>query len=131
MTERQHATLRGHLDAPLTTRPQALRRVVGNLLDNAIKFGGQADVVLTQDGPHSLHIAVRDPGPGIPADQLAAVMQPFVRAEPSRNRDSGGTGLGLSIAHQLATTLGGHLRLSNLPEGGFEARLTLPRVPQG
>lgn len=122
----QRARLSGHLATPLTTRPQALRRVVGNLLDNALKFGGEAELLLEAGDAHEVHIAVRDPGPGIPAAQLDAVLQPFVRAEPSRNRDTGGTGLGLSIANQLATVLGGRLRLINLPEGGFEARLSLP-----
>ncbi|HEX3142261.1 MAG TPA: ATP-binding protein, partial [Rhizobacter sp.] len=122
----QRARLCGHVAAPWVTRPQALRRVVGNLLDNAIKFGGEAEVRLEADNAQEVHIGVRDPGPGIPADQLALVLQPFVRAEASRNRDTGGTGLGLSIALRLTQALGGSLRLRNLPEGGFEARLTLP-----
>jgi signal transduction histidine kinase len=126
----QRAHLRGQLSRPVVTRPQALRRVVGNLLDNALKFGGEAEVLFGADGNGDIHVAVRDPGPGIPPAQLEAVMQPFVRAEPSRNRDTGGTGLGLSIASQLAAVLGGHLRLTNLPEGGFEARLSLP-LPEG
>jgi signal transduction histidine kinase len=121
----QRAQLRGHLATPLITRPQALRRVVGNLLDNALKFGGEAEVLLEPGDEREIHIIVRDPGPGIPPAQLDAVLQPFVRAEPSRNRETGGTGLGLSIANQLAAVLGGRLRLSNLPQGGFEARLTL------
>jgi signal transduction histidine kinase len=103
-----------------------LRRVVTNLMDNALKFAGQAEVLVEQIEPNEIHIAVRDPGPGIPPEQIDAVLQPFVRAEPSRNRETGGTGLGLSIANQLAAVLGGQLRLTNLKEGGFEARLTLP-----
>lgn len=121
----QRAQLHGRFDAPLRTRPAALRRVVGNLLENDVKFGGADDVVLTHDA-QEVHIAVRDPGPGIPQAQLEAVLQPFVRAEPSRNRGTGGTGLGLSIANRLTAVLGGRLRLCNRPEGGFEARLSLP-----
>jgi signal transduction histidine kinase len=71
-------------------------------------------------------IAVCDGGPGIPEDQLAAVLQPFYRVEASRNRETGGTGLGLAIAHQLSLSLGGELRLRNRAEGGLCASLRLP-----
>ena len=71
-------------------------------------------------------IAVLDRGPGIPADQLDAVFEPFRRVETSRNRDTGGTGLGLAIAKQLALAMGGTLTQNNRPDGGgLEARLTL------
>lgn len=110
---------------PLTTRPRALRRIVGNLVDNAVKFAGAAEVVVTPD-EGALRIAVLDRGPGIPADRLQAAMQPFVRLEPSRNRDSGGTGLGLAIAQRLTQALGGRLELRPREGGGLEARLSLP-----
>lgn len=110
---------------PLTTRPRALRRIVGNLLDNATKFAGAAEVVVTprDDG---LRIAVLDRGPGIPAEQLQAALQPFVRLEASRHRDGGGTGLGLAIAQRLAQALGATLELLPRDGGGLEARLSLP-----
>lgn len=111
--------------APVTTRPRALRRIVGNLIDNAIKFAGAAEVVLAP-GDGVLQIAVRDRGPGIPADQLQQALQPFVRLEASRNRDSGGTGLGLAIAQRLALALGGTLELLPREGAGLEARLSLP-----
>lgn len=118
----------------LHTRVQALRRVVGNLLDNAVKFGEGRPVRVhagwldapTAAGARRLHISVDDSGPGIAASELATVMQPFRRLETSRNRDTGGTGLGLAIAHQLSLALGGELSLSPRPEGGLRARLTLP-----
>jgi signal transduction histidine kinase len=110
---------------PLTTRPRALRRIVGNLVDNAVKFAGAAEVVVTP-GDGLLRIAVLDRGPGIPADQLQAALQPFVRLEASRNRDSGGTGLGLAIAQRLAQALGATLELKARDGGGLEARLSLP-----
>jgi len=72
-------------------------------------------------------VRVRDRGPGIPEDQLERVFEPFYRLEHSRNRDSGGTGLGLSIARDLAQAHGGTLTLANLPAGGLEAILRLPR----
>jgi len=115
----------GRHEAPLVTRVQALRRIVGNLLDNALKFGSdvQLDVERAVD---EVHIVVRDRGPGIPPDELEAVLQPFHRVEASRSRDSGGTGLGLAIAQQLALACGARLVLVNREGGGLEARLCLP-----
>ena len=79
--------------------------------------------------PQKIEVVVRDHGPGIPPDQLERVFEPFYRLEHSRNRDSGGTGLGLSIARDLAQVHGGTLTLANLPAGGLEATLRLPRRP--
>jgi signal transduction histidine kinase len=112
---------------PFATRPQALHRVLTNLLDNALKFGDTAEVRLTV-GDDRVLIAVDDNGPGIPEQELAAVLQPFYRVESSRNRDTGGTGLGLAIAAQLTAQLEGQLQLANRPEGGLSARITLPAV---
>ncbi|MDC8014656.1 sensor histidine kinase [Tahibacter soli] len=109
----------------VTTRPQALRRVLVNLVDNAIKYAGSAEVAVDdEDGAVTIH--VRDRGPGIPAEELGAVLHPFYRLEASRNRDTGGTGLGLAIAQQLAAALGGALVLRNREGGGLEAGLRLP-----
>jgi len=124
----QQVTLTGRHTPPLHTRMQALRRLMGNLIDNAIKFGGSAHVVVQTDA-QSVHITVLDDGPGIPHNALQAVFQPFYRVETSRNRETGGTGLGLAIAHELAIALSGDLSLSNRPEGGLAARLTLPLAP--
>lgn len=106
------------------TRPQALRRIITNLVDNALKFAGSAQIEARQSGL-CIAIAVRDHGPGIPPDELQAVLQPFYRLEHSRGRDSGGTGLGLAIAQQLTQALGGRLLLRNREEGGLEALLEL------
>jgi signal transduction histidine kinase len=114
-------------DLTLATRPQALRRVIGNLVDNALKFAGEAEIAATMDAGGGLRICVRDRGPGIPADQLDAVLKPFYRLENSRSRDTGGSGLGLAIAHQLAEALGGRLGLANREGGGLEACLCLPQ----
>ncbi|WP_144147059.1 ATP-binding protein [Paraburkholderia sp. BCC1884] len=124
----QAVSLQGHFGAPLMTRPQALRRIVGNLVDNALKFGdsAQIDVAASPDG-HAT-IAVSDRGPGIPAESLEAVFQPFYRLEASRNRSTGGTGLGLAIARQLALAMDATLSLHNRVGGGLEARLTLKNL---
>lgn len=118
-------TLDGAAGQPIRTRPHALRRILGNLIDNALKYGQRADVHLRLQAGHC-YIDVCDAGPGIPDAQLTAVLQPFYRVEASRNRDTGGSGLGLAIAHQLALSLGGTLRLHNRPEGGLRASLQLP-----
>jgi signal transduction histidine kinase len=121
----QQVTVAGRTAQPLTAKPQALKRCLTNLVANATHFGARADI-LVEDGP-VVAIRVRDSGPGIPAQELERVFEPFYRLESSRNRDGGGTGLGLSIARDIAQAHGGSLTLSNLPGGGLEAALLLPR----
>ena len=118
-------TLSGRALAPYQGKAQALRRCVTNLLSNAINFGARATMLVEDNG--ELVIRVRDAGPGIPAAELERVFEPFYRLESSRSRDSGGTGLGLSIARAIAQAHGGTLTLANLPQGGLEAKLVLPR----
>ena len=118
-------TLTGHALRPFVGKPQALKRCLTNLIANAVKFGTRADIQI-EDGADLL-IRVRDRGPGIPEEELERVFEPFYRLESSRNRDSGGTGLGLSIARDIAQAHGGSLLLANLPGGGLEATLRLPR----
>jgi len=110
----------------LVTRAQALKRIVGNFADNALKFAGAAEIALSQGpGGGQVTISVLDRGPGIPEASLEAVFEPFYRLETSRNRGTGGTGLGLAIARQLAVAMGAQLSLHNRPGGGLEARLVL------
>jgi signal transduction histidine kinase len=122
----QSVTLHGRVGRMLVTRPQALRRILTNLTDNALKFAGAAELSVTQARGAQVSIAVLDRGDGIPEDQLEAVFQPFYRLESSRNRGTGGTGLGLAIARQLAQAMNATLTLRNRAGGGLEARLTLP-----
>lgn len=111
--------------ATLQTHPQVLRRIVQNLVDNALVHAGSAEVGLTVDAEGRVTIDVLDRGPGIPEASMTAVLQPFHRLEPSRGRSSGGTGLGLAIAEQLARALGGRLRLSNREGGGLHVGVEL------
>jgi signal transduction histidine kinase len=106
-------------------KPLALRRALTNLIDNAVKYGGTATVAMNATASE-VEITVDDQGPGIPEDQLGRVMQPFVRLEESRNRDTGGIGLGLAIATSIAESHGGKLTLSNRREGGLRAAIGLP-----
>lgn len=112
---------------PLLASPSDLRRAVVNLVENARRYGGAASIVLT-DSPERVLIDICDDGPGIPPDELQRVMEPFYRIESSRSRATGGVGMGLSIAADIAARHGGELILTNRPEGGLRARLSLPRA---
>ena len=119
-------TMSESVAATTTVRAQALRRVLANLIDNAIKYGGAAEVQVQRIAPDVLTVNVSDRGPGIPEGELEQVLQPFYRLESSRNRDTGGAGLGLAIAAQLISSIGGELRLANREGGGLQAIITLP-----
>lgn len=114
----------GREDLVLSTSTIMLRRVVTNLVDNAVNYGGSAVVSVAESGRQIL-ITVRDQGPGIPPAEIERVFEPFYRVEASRNRDTGGSGLGLSIARELARNAGGDVTLRNA-HPGLEASLTLP-----
>lgn len=126
----------------------ALRRIVGNLLDNARRYGNDAtrsgndatrsgnDAMRSDNGDTlvvrllsdaaTARVEVLDRGPGIPADQREAVFRPFTRLEQSRNREQGGSGLGLAIARQLADAHGWRIELADREGGGLIARLVMP-----
>ncbi|AAY91047.1 sensor histidine kinase [Pseudomonas protegens] len=119
------AQAQGHC-APLLVQPMALQSCLNNLLDNALRYAGQATLAL-EDDRGQLLIRVIDHGPGIAADKREAVFEPFFRLEGSRNRNSGGVGLGMTIAREAAERLGGQLILEETPGGGLTAVLRLPR----
>jgi signal transduction histidine kinase len=119
------ASYTGPDHAQLTCRPVALRRAFSNLIDNGCKYGGEVCVSLTDNGA-SLLVAIRDSGPGIPADQVERAFAPFQRLETSRNRETGGTGLGLTIARDVIVSHGGDIQLVN-DEKSFLVRVELPR----
>lgn len=114
--------------AALRLQPVAFKRVLSNLISNALRYGQQAHVqVGMQAGPSSaVRITIDDQGPGIPADQLAAVFKPFVRLDTARGSGTGGVGLGLYIARELVHRQGGEITLANRPEGGLRAEIILP-----
>nr|WP_285846963.1 ATP-binding protein [Cupriavidus pauculus] len=120
----KNVTIEQNVGGAIVTRPHALRRILTNLVDNAIKFGGAAEVSVRRERDAVL-IDVMDRGPGIPDDKLDAVLQPFVRLEGSRSRETGGTGLGLAIAHQLSVAIGGSLKLRNREGGGLAAEIRI------
>ena len=110
--------------APARVQAVGLRRVVSNLVNNALRYGKCAHVAVQPlDG--AIRIVIEDEGPGIPEAQLEAVMKPFYRLDTSRNRLTGGSGLGLYIARDLIARQGGSLTLANRAEGGLRAVITL------
>jgi signal transduction histidine kinase len=117
-----------HAPAPISCRPNEIRRAVRNLVENAVAYGGEADVRIA-DAPGAYEILVEDKGPGIPEADHQRVFEPFVRLETSRNREGGGTGLGLTLVKAIAEGHGGQVMLENRPGGGLRARMVLPRTP--
>jgi signal transduction histidine kinase len=103
----------------------ALKRALTNLIENAAKYGKRARAAM-RGTPQAVEITIDDDGPGIPESELARVFQPFYRMEGSRSRETGGIGLGLAIALSAIRAHGGELALSNRPEGGLRARISLP-----
>lgn len=103
----------------------ALRRIVSNLIDNALAYGRVAHVGLAT-GEDSVTLSVEDEGPGIPPERRAELLEPFVRLEASRNRRTGGSGLGLSIVRGLAEAHGAALAIADAPTGGARFEVAVP-----
>ena len=121
------ADVTAEVDGPVVIDgdPVALRRMVSNLLDNAVKFGDRARArVYSQD--HAAIIEVDDDGPGLNGTDQDRMFEPFYRGEPSRSRETGGAGLGLAVVRSVARAHGGDAALENLPGGGLRARARLP-----
>jgi signal transduction histidine kinase len=113
---------------PVTGEVRAISRAVANLVDNALKYGREAELSLSREGSIAV-LAVADRGPGIPVSARAGLGEPFHRLDTSRNRDAGvGAGLGLAIATQVVTSLGGRITYGDRPGGGALVTLALPLV---
>jgi len=109
-------------DLVATVRPQALRRAIGNLLDNALRHGTRIEVVATRR-PKLIEIAVEDDGPGIPPSERALIFHP---AGPRPADEGGRLGLGLSLARDVAHAHGGELLLQSAALGGLRVVVRLP-----
>jgi signal transduction histidine kinase len=109
-------------DIPLIARAHeaSLRRAVANLMDNAVKYGAVAHADVRKSGA-DIVITIRDEGPGVTAEDLARLTEPFYRAENSRSRKTGGAGLGLTIAKKMVEASGGTLTILNGVDGGLVA----------
>ena len=105
--------------------PSALRRMVVNLVENALKYGERARLRLKKQTQECV-LDIDDDGPGIPESMQERVFQPFYRIETSRNRNTGGIGLGLATVRTVALDHGGSVRLRNRAEGGLRVTVTIP-----
>jgi two-component system osmolarity sensor histidine kinase EnvZ len=110
---------------PAQLRPLAVARAVGNLIENARKYGGGEITLAAREADGQLLIEVMDRGPGIPAEEIERLKRPFTRLESART-DVKGTGLGLAIVERIAKLHGGSLTLSARDGGGLTATLRLP-----
>ncbi|HUD29395.1 MAG TPA: ATP-binding protein [Novosphingobium sp.] len=119
------ATYSGVANLALKVRPVPIRRALSNLIENAIHYGGNARVHVRRDGG-AVEISVEDDGPGIPEERIADALQPFVRLDTARARDTAGMGLGLPIVRKAVRMENGTLDLRNRPEGGLRATIRLP-----
>ena len=119
------ATFVGEHNVVYTCRPEALARAVRNLIDNAVKYGQGATVVV-RTSADSVSISVSDEGPGIPTEQWESAFEPFGRLSPAREDNQGGFGLGLSIAKAVAQGHDGELILEANRPTGLIAILRLP-----
>ena len=104
-----------------------LDRAFANLIDNALAYGGLADIAVVSEGGVTT-CTIDDDGPGIAAGDIDAVFLPFQRLEASRNRNTGGAGLGLAIAKAILTRAGGQIDLKNRAGGGLRAEVRLPAL---
>ncbi|MCY4542897.1 MAG: ATP-binding protein [Rhodobacteraceae bacterium] len=109
----------------LNCRPILMRRALRNLLENAAVYGSRAKARLVRED-RRLQIVIEDEGPGIPEAELERVLEPFVRLDQSRSRETGGSGLGLAIARTIVRSHGGTVKLENRDEGGLRATVSLP-----
>ncbi len=112
-------------DPMLTVRPNAFKRMIGNLVGNACRHGEHVAL----SGRHAegyLFVTVDDDGPGVPEEERANVFRPFYRLDEARNQDEGGTGLGLAIARDIARGHGGDITLDSAPMGGLRAVVRIP-----
>jgi signal transduction histidine kinase len=111
---------------PYRCKRVSIRRCLTNLVENAVKYGQQAELSIDVSETEIM-IHVDDRGPGIPDSLREEAFRPFYRVEGSRSRDSGGTGLGLTVARNVARAHGGDVVLSGRAEGGLRATIVLPQ----
>ena len=120
---------RVHLDCPdglsAPVKPNAFKRCVANLVNNAARFGKTVEVGARIDGRYLL-VTVNDDGPGIAAEDREDVFRPFFRLDGGRNQDEGNTGLGLAIARDIAQSHGGDIQLAESRLGGLSAQIRIP-----
>ena len=118
--------LGGSRSVALEGRRVSLKRAFGNIIENAVKYGGAAEVSVVETADAAT-VTIADRGPGIAPEDREKALAPFVRLEPSRNQDTGGFGLGLTIAQTIVTGHGGTLDLADRAQGGLLVTVRLPK----
>lgn len=118
---------RATADPVINAGPISFSRAIRNLVENAIAYAGQAEVVLSVQANEAI-INVEDDGPGIEPALLTTIFDPFVRGDASRSRETGGAGLGLSIARDIIVAHGGELTVINKPDRGLTALVKVPTL---
>jgi two-component system, OmpR family, osmolarity sensor histidine kinase EnvZ len=117
--------LRAEEPLTVTLRPNAFKRALTNLVQNACRYGKSVEVA-ARLAHGQLEVTINDDGPGIPPEKRADVFKPFFRLEASRNPMTGGVGLGLTIARDIVLGHGGELVLGDAPQGGLRATVLIP-----
>jgi two-component system osmolarity sensor histidine kinase EnvZ len=112
-------------DGMMDIRASGFRRVLHNVIDNALRYGKRCDVLLRISANYC-EIIVDDEGAGIPQEKRDEVFKPFNRLDPSRNTKTGGVGLGLTIARDIVLAHGGNIALDSSPKGGLRVIIRLP-----
>lgn len=120
-------TFHGMGDIIYPCRPSSLKRALRNLVDNAVKYGEEVSVDVSETADSYL-ITINDRGPGIAVGDRERVFEPFVRLEDSRSRDTGGVGLGLAIARTCIHAHGGTIALRDRDAGGLSVLVNLPKI---
>ncbi|OYX61701.1 MAG: histidine kinase [Novosphingobium sp. 32-60-15] len=121
----REATFAGLESLEIVARPVSLRRALANLIENALHYAGNVHVTVRRDGDVA-EITFEDNGPGIPPDRMEDVLQPFVRLDTARGRDTPGMGLGLPIVMRAIALDNGVLQLRNREQGGLCVTVRLP-----
>lgn len=120
------ATYDGPDHVELVARPIGLKRALANLVENGLHYGNRVTVTIVEH-PDTIALCVDDDGPGIAEADLPRALEPFIRLDPARGRNTHGLGLGLAIVGRAVALEGGSLRLRNRAQGGLRAEITLPR----
>lgn len=126
VSEDRGATCNAEMRLEIAARRVGLSRAFGNLIDNAVRYGNEATVTLSQDRQTAI-VTIEDNGPGIPPDRFEDMFRPFTRGDSSRSVETGGAGLGLSIARKIIIAHGGRITFENRTEGGLRATVALPQ----
>jgi two-component system phosphate regulon sensor histidine kinase PhoR len=133
-TRKDIALRRSDRGAPaVVTDPERLRRILENLVDNALKYtpqGGRVEIVTSAEDDRGVRVEVVDNGPGIGAEHLERIFERFYRVDKARSRELGGTGLGLSIVRHLAESVGATVSVESEPGRGSRFRVLLPVRPR-